>query len=180
MSLAWLIPQGRNDYSNTNSILHLLYSSFWYSCPMFSLYQSIPSFFHVSSLVRQPWYIKDSPPHNHQSSPEEDSSLSWNIEIKATSLSMVKSVYYGTRTSRSDNGHASYFKEAPHMLAPHNWSSTSLLLASRASPALCSMLGNASHSAPTHQLYLIPHLLMCTMQTFGTCIPSCILWVCDS
>ena len=146
---------------------------------MFSLYQSIPSYFHASSLVRRPWYTKDSP-HSHQSSPEEDSSLSRNIEIKATSLSTIKSAYYGTWTSRSDDGHASYFKEAPHFFAPCNWSSTSLLLASRASPALCSMLGDASHSAPTPQLCIIPRLLMCTMQTFCTCIPSYILRVCDT
>ena len=90
------------------------------------LYQSIPSFIHVSSPVRQPWYIKDSP-HSHQSSPEEDSSLSQNIEIKATSLSTVK-------VSTMERGPIAVTMDT---LATSQKHPTSLLLTTEAPPAYC-------------------------------------------
>ena len=100
-SLAWLIPQGRRfhpehfDIFTANTSKYYMYYQYIVFPPLFPsgtlvtcllLYESTVSCFHVSSPVRQPWYIKGSP-HCHQSSAEEDSPLSRNNENKVYLIS---------------------------------------------------------------------------------------------
>ena len=104
---------------------------FWYSCPMFSLVSKHSFLFHVSPLVRQPWYIKDSP-HSHRSSPEEDSSRSRNTEINPLGCLQLKVKYLprGTRTTATMDKPATLRKRhsslpltaeaCQHLSAPHS------------------------------------------------------------
>ena len=76
--------------------------------------------FHVSSLIRQPWY-KDSTCSHLLT--KTHPAVEIIIEIKPLGCLLLKCLLR-TRTTRSNDGHASYFTEAHCFLAPQCCSSS--------------------------------------------------------
>ena len=78
---------------------------------MYSLVSKLSFLFSCIISCQTAMVYKDSP-HSHQSSPEEDSFHSQNIEIKPLGRLLLKCLPR-TWTTRSNDGHASYFGKRP-------------------------------------------------------------------
>ena len=103
---------------------HIAFPSLFHSGNLVPVCLCIKAFFPLSCIIscQTAMVYKDSP-HSHQSSPEEDSSRSQNIEIKPLGSLLLK-CSPRTRTAHSNDGHTSYVTEAPCFLAPQRWSSS--------------------------------------------------------